>query len=606
MACQTSKHVVFEISSGYPAGVPEVLLVLQLAIEVAFALLAIRTIVSWVQNPDRRHGHLAVALGSLAVLILISSQFGSPGPTRQIVTDVGVVLFLASGYGLLMFRDSFVPFRPLTARLVTAGIVAVGLVAFLVQLPSNTDRASPIQTLVVVVILGVWAFSILEPIVTFWQVSGGRPAVEKARLRAISTGYAALLIVVIVGTVAGSLSTLLSLLLDVVALAIVPALYVAFFPPTWLRRIWRQPEEDQFRLALHDLLLYSPDRATLADRALHWAQRLVGGDAAYVIDADGSVLAALGMTKVDAAALNQRARRREDAPYGHDPRREGASVVIPLDLRLGKGAMVIMTGRLSAMFGDDELGRLRQYATSTTAGLDRVGLNSRIAALERAKTDFLNIASHELRGPMTVIKGYLTMLDSGAMGDLSPKARSVLPLLIGKTDEVDWMIEQMVEVSRLEEGRLSLKRRRSDIVELTDSAIESVRVLLAGHELHVDRPAEPIDADVDPDRFQIVVRNLLSNAAKYSTSGTEIDVEVRRDADRCVVSVSDHGVGIAPDDLEKLFTRFGRIESSSQVQGTGLGLWLSREIALMHDGDLTVDSTPGEGSTCTLSLPMTS
>jgi len=586
--------------------VPIVLLVLQLAIEVAFALLAIRTIVGWLQQPDRRHGHLAIALVSLAVLILLSPVFATSGLTGQILTDVGVVLFLASGYGLLMFRDTFVPFQPWTTRLLTAALVAAALAAIAVELPGNLESShSPLQTLVVVAIIGLWIYCILEPILTFWLAARGRPAVEMARLRAISAGYAGLVLVFVVGTIAGSLNPAVTVVVDLVALATVPVLYFAFFPPAWLRRLWRQPEEDQFRHALHDLLLYSPDRETLADRALVWAERLVGGESAFVLDEHNTVLAARGITKDDAAALNDRSHYVTVSSDGHSPSRQGAAVVLPLDLREGRGAMVILSGRLSPMFGDDELSRLRQYATSITAGLDRVALNSRIAALERAKTDFLNIASHELRGPMTVIKGYLTMLDAGAMGDLSPKARAVLPLLISKSDEVNWMIEQMIEAARLEEGRLSLKRRRADIIELTDNAIDSVRMLIAGHELKVDFPVEPIEADVDPDRFQIVVRNLLSNAAKYSAPGTDIDVDVRRNGTSAMVSITDHGVGISRDDQRNLFTRFGRIESSAHVQGTGLGLWLSREIALMHDGDLRVDSKSGSGSTFTFSVPLT-
>jgi signal transduction histidine kinase len=128
---------------------------------------------------------------------------------------------------------------------------------------------------------------------------------------------------------------------------------------------------------------------------------------------------------------------------------------------------------------------------------------------------------------------------------------------------------------------------------------------LSGHELKVDMPVESIEAKVDPDRFQIVVRNLLSNAAKYSPSGSDICVDVRRDGDRARVSVRDHGVGISTEDQTHLFTRFGRIETSAHVQGTGLGLWLSREIARMHDGDLTVDSKAGGGSTFTFTLPLT-
>ena len=205
---------------------------------------------------------------------------------------------------------------------------------------------------------------------------------------------------------------------------------------------------------------------------------------------------------------------------------------------------------------------------------------------------------------MTVIKGYLTMLEAGALGDLSPKARSVLPLLISKSDEVNWMVEQMIEAARLEEGRLALKRQHVDIVELTDSAIDGVRMLLSDHDLKVDAPVEAIEAEVDPDRFQIVVRNLLSNAAKYSPAGTDISVDVRRVDSQALVSVTDRGVGIAESDQEQLFSRFGRIESSVHVQGTGLGLWLSREIARMHDGDLTVTSTLGEGSTFRFMVPI--
>jgi signal transduction histidine kinase len=344
---------------------------------------------------------------------------------------------------------------------------------------------------------------------------------------------------------------------------------------------------------------------TMAERALVSAERLVGGDAAFVLDSDGSVLASRGISSEDAKVISDRGHFLNSVSKGIAPWREGSSVVVPLDLQQGRGAIVIRSERLTPIFGDEELGRLAQYATSLSAGLDRTALSSKIAALEQAKTDFLNIASHELRGPMTVIKGYLTMLDAGALGDLSPKAQSVLPLLISKSDEVNWMIEQMIEASRLEEGRLSLKRQRTDIVELTDNAIDSVRMLLSGHELKVDVPVETIEADVDPDRFQIVVRNLLSNAAKYSASGTDINVEVRRNGTKAFVSVSDRGVGISTEDQRQLFTRFARIETAAHVQGTGLGLWLSREIALMHDGDLTVESRAGVGSTFTLSLPLT-
>jgi signal transduction histidine kinase len=582
-------------------------LVLQLAIEVAFSILAIRTIVAWLRQPDRRHGNLALALGALAAVVLISPQLGVRMPYEQLVTDVVLVLFLISGYGLVMFRDSFVPFGIAFRRAITVAIVVIGAASIVLQLPADPESPhTPLQTLAFVAIIAAWSFCILEPIVTFWTRARGRPPVERARIHAISIGYTGLLLVVLLGVLGGAINPGISVVIDLAALATVPVLYVAFFPPVWLRRIWREPEEDQFRHALHDLLLYSPDRRTLADRALGWAERLVGGDASFVLDADGSLLASRGISDAEVAGLGNPSSFLTVDGSGdhHAPWRSGSTVVVPLDLRQGHGAMVILSGRLSPMFGDDEMNRLRQYAASITAGLDRVSLHSRIAALERAKTDFLNIASHELRGPMTVIKGYLTMLESGALGDIAPQARSVLPLLITKSDEVNWMVEQMIEAARLEEGRLALKTQRADIVELTDSAIDGIRMLVSDHGLKVDLPAQAIEAIVDPDRFQIVVRNLLSNAAKYSPPGTEIEVGVRRNGNTAMVSVSDQGVGISPEDQSNLFTRFGRIESGSPVKGTGLGLWLSREIARMHDGDLVVASQPGSGSTFTFSVPL--
>ena len=584
----------------------ELLLVLQLAVALAFGALAVRSTASWILQTDRRHGYLALALGSLALVILISPILGGRGAEAQALTDMTLVLFLVSGYALLMFRDSFVPFSSGMRRLIAAGISLVGVFGIAVQLPGEPQRTQgPLQSISLVAVLVVWSLCILEPIVRFWLSAKGRHSVEVARLRALSVGYGGILFVVIIGTFGAGLGPGWTLITDVITLAVVPILYVSFAPPAWLRRMWRDPEEDQFRSALHDLLIHSPDRATLAGRAIGWAQRLVGGEGAFVIDSDDSILAARGVEPAEAAEIASEDDFLAAVKRGHEPWRREHMLVVPLDLQNGRGAIVIISGRLTPIFGDDELGRLVLYASSISAGLDRVTLNSRIHALERAKSDFLNVASHELRGPMTIIKGYLTMLEAGSLGDLSPKASSVLPLLISKSDEINWMLEQMVEASRLEEGRLELNKTRGDVVEITDMAIDGVKMLLRGHDVKLDEPAEPLEAEIDVDRFQMVVRNLLSNAAKYSPADTDIVVRIKRDDGMAAISVIDQGIGICEEDQANLFTRFGRIPTTHHVQGTGLGLWLSREIARMHDGDLTVQSAAGAGSTFVLKVPLT-
>src|SRR2546423_946193 len=197
-------------------------LILQLAIEIAFTALAIRTIVSWVRQPDRRHGRLAIAMTALAATMLLAPMLGGSGPGAQLITDGAAVVFLVSGYGLLAFRDTFVPFRRLTWRLITIAIAAVGLADIVLQLPASPESPhSPLQTVALVATVGLWSFCILEPIVTFWLASRGRPAVENARLRALGIGYAALLLVILTGTLAGSFNSQIQGIVDVVALAIV-------------------------------------------------------------------------------------------------------------------------------------------------------------------------------------------------------------------------------------------------------------------------------------------------------------------------------------------------------------------------------------------------
>jgi signal transduction histidine kinase len=586
-----------------------VLAVLPLAIEVAFVLLSVAMVADWLGHRERRRGYLALAFGSLTLLVLLAPSLSQSSPYGPLITDGGIVLFLLSGWALLMFRDSFIPLKTSTRNAVTVAIVLVAALGVFAQLPADTKQPhAPLQTFTLAAILTAWGICVVEPVVTMYLASRGRPAVEGARMRALGLGYTGLVAVIFVGTLGGSLvqNQSAQLVLDLVALAIVPMLFFSFYPPPWLRRLWSQPEEEELRQAMHSLLTFSPDRKTHAQLALDWAMRLVGGAGALIIDSDSSILAFRGMGADEAIRV---AASAEASPQGGEvrsPRRGTTTLVIPLELQAGRASMVIVAGPFTPLFGDDEVNRLRQYASSIAAGLDRVALNMRIQELEKAKTEFMNIASHELRGPMTVIKGYLTMLEGGSLGLLAPRAQSVLPLLIAKADEVNAMVEQMLEAARLEEGHLTLHKERGDLVELTEMAIDSVRPMLADRHLDLDAPSSPINADVDWQRFQFVVRNLISNAIKYSADGKPISVVVNRNGITAKVIVADQGVGIAPQDQAKLFRKFGRLEreSTMHVAGTGLGLWLSREIARMHDGDLTVDSTEGQGSRFTFEVPI--
>lgn len=574
-----------------------VLRALDIAVQVAFVALALFTLTDWIRHRDRQRAWLVVALISLSALAVAAPVAAAIGLSGRLATDAPILLFILSGYSLLMFRDSLIPLGTRLRTAITAAIAVVAVIGVLADFPSNANAPrSTFQLIATGLIVVSWVLCVSEPIVRFGLSSIGRPAVEGSRLRSLSLGYAGLVAVIVIATAASPLiqSTTAGVITDMVVLLIVPLLYASFAPPQWLRQLWSRPEIEELRNALHELLLYSPDRPTLAARALDSATRMVGAPAAFIQDYDGSILAAHGMTREAAVAIAAK------------PNVERTTLRVPLDLSRGTGSMTILAGPFTPLFGESEISSLRGYAVSITAGLDRVLLTERIAALEKTKSEFLDFASHELRGPMTVIKGYLTMIAAGSLGDVPPKAASVVPLLVAKADEVNSMLEQMIETSRLEDGHLALKKSLRDVVELTADAVQNLEPLLTDHETDLHRPAGPLWADVDPDRLMIVIRNLVSNAVKYSPSGTPIDITVSRRNSSAIVAVADQGMGIEKDDQDKLFTRFGRIESkaTAHTSGAGLGLWLSREIARMHDGDLTVVSQPGKGSTFTLEIPL--
>ncbi len=227
----------------------------------------------------------------------------------------------------------------------------------------------------------------------------------------------------------------------------------------------------------------------------------------------------------------------------------------------------------------------------------------RMAELERTKTEFLNLASHELRGPLTVIRGYNSMLEDGSIppDQFAPVAR----LLEAKLAQMDFLIEQMLETARLEYDRFELYREKFDLRWVAQEQLDIFRPLAHGHHFAIDAAHQPLIVEGDRSRIGTIIANFLDNALKYSPDGGEICCSTGRRGANIFVSVRDQGIGIASEHVARLFTRFGRLptEQNVSIAGTGLGLFLCKEIALRHGGDITVNSEPGAGSEFTLVLP---
>jgi signal transduction histidine kinase len=368
--------------------------------------------------------------------------------------------------------------------------------------------------------------------------------------------------------------------------------------------MWRSSEEEAFRAAVNDLLLYARSRKELADRALPWALRLVGADFAFVIDGDGEVLAVQGTTMDTARRQAERLRREGLLRSGPEVAASGA-LIYPMPLENGTGYLAAFAGLFTPVFGAEEASRLRFYAASLTAALDRARISERLLALEDAKTRFLKIASHELRGPLTLVKGYLSMMEDGSMPAQPPPA--VLNIMLSKVDQMSAMLTQMLETSRMEDQRTELNQERLDLRDVLQGVLHQVRPNSNGaHQLEARLPDQPVEVMADRGRIELILGNILDNAIKYSPGGGRVAVILGTREGSAIVAVRDEGIGIAEEDMSQLFTRFGRIanEATTAIPGTGLGLYLSRELARMHEGDVVAESEEGAGSVFTLELPL--
>ena len=262
---------------------------------------------------------------------------------------------------------------------------------------------------------------------------------------------------------------------------------------------------------------------------------------------------------------------------------------------------------------------LQKRVEEATAEL--TSMVEQLRELDRLKSQFLSMASHELKTPLTVISGFLQVslrrkqrrLTRGYPSEAEWREEQKadvdqLEVLNAQSQKLAKLVDELLDVSRIESGRLEFHLGEVDVRQLAADVAGRMQLTTQKHELTF--PTGPGDGSTvitaDRDHLEQVLNNLIGNAIKYSPDGGAIDVDVRPDADGVVLSVRDRGVGIPAAELDAVFSLFyrSRAEGTRQtVSGMGLGLYISKEIVERHGGRISVDSTPGEGSTFYVHLP---
>lgn len=274
---------------------------------------------------------------------------------------------------------------------------------------------------------------------------------------------------------------------------------------------------------------------------------------------------------------------------------------------LAKGqALGVLTFHIqkdSESLGEHEKVLLQGIVDAAGVALENSKLYEKLKELDKLKDEFLSLATHELRTPMTAIKGYSYELMKNRAGD---KTNQYAERIYKSTERLVNLVNDMLDVSRIESGRIELKPESVDLNKLISEVVEELQIKASEKSQRLETKVEsssPVVVNIDSAKFTQILMNIIGNALKFTPDGGKIEVKLSQSGQDIRISVSDTGVGMDADDISKLFGKFERVKSGNGIPGTGLGLYLSKKLIEMMGGKIAVESGGiGKGSTFTLTL----
>lgn len=272
------------------------------------------------------------------------------------------------------------------------------------------------------------------------------------------------------------------------------------------------------------------------------------------------------------------------------------------------GAITLVSGESGRRYTQEDQALAEDLAWRAAIAVDNAHLYHQAQQAIRARDQFLSIASHELKTPLTSLLGNAQLLQRRVMreGTLNERDQRALHVIVEQTVRLNKMVVSLLDLSRIETGQLSIERNELDLRRLAQRIVEEVQPSLEYHTVSLHSSEEPLLIVGDELRLEQVIQNLISNAIKYSPMGGPIDVLVERCGDQACVSVKDCGLGIPQGAQASLFQRFYRAPNveAQHIGGMGLGLHVVKEIVALHNGTVHVTSTEGQGSTFTVCFPV--
>jgi PAS domain S-box-containing protein len=241
--------------------------------------------------------------------------------------------------------------------------------------------------------------------------------------------------------------------------------------------------------------------------------------------------------------------------------------------------------------------------SQASVALDNAKLYEEIQVLNSKKDEFIGLASHELKTPMTSLNGYLQIIDRSLPAD--DKNKLFIQKALSQINKLSGLISDLLDVSKIEAGKLPFTYAAFNLPQLIEEVVDLMQYSTKSHRIIICSDIDDLLVNADRQRIEQVVINLISNAIKYSPQADHINVSVSRQDNNAVVTVQDFGIGINKEQHDRIFSRFYRVDDvASHISGLGIGLYISNEIITRHQGKLSVDSETGKGSTFKFEIPL--
>jgi signal transduction histidine kinase len=254
----------------------------------------------------------------------------------------------------------------------------------------------------------------------------------------------------------------------------------------------------------------------------------------------------------------------------------------------------------------EELERLNRELNDSNRELEEA--NAKLRELADLKEEFLAVTTHDLRSPLTVISGVISFFSSGRLGELTPEQQNMVAMMERNTQNLIELVNDLLDSAKIESGTLQLDLAPTELPALVGEICEAMSTVASERGVTVDChfPDDVPKVTADRAKLRRVLVNLVSNAVKFTRKGGRVDIHGAREGHMMRVSVSDTGVGVPPEDLPRLFDKYEQASTRAprSERGTGLGLYITRQLVELHGGEITVESEVGKGSTFSFTIPV--